>query len=382
MTFLCLARSKGTTVEVSVLHRMMRYFDFPGGGLGGGPVDLSMALLGDVRAAQIPVVEVDNSHFALIGGAGIRVLTVAGMPDQLAAAPPGTYLGPYAADAELVRPRITQIIPTKYAAALVHRDGVSPDTAFQELYGTFASDDTLDACSDVLAWLRVACTARGGGGDLAALPAVAQTFPLLLLATAISDYVAAKVLHDLPGQQGLGTTMAAQPGMEPMLAAVHQLAENLGVGNHGAREPKGVQDAYRETYPLLQRYCHVSTVEELAPLWGRLARGGKGEQQSILQQELTRVCTGRGLTPDVYCPVVTTAIKQMVANLNFAGHGGPDDLAAGCQPFLVTYSGTEDHYRAMDNATVANQLDQGVANAYLADIRDIQEKERSSCRAT
>ncbi|KAI2505102.1 hypothetical protein MHU86_9290 [Fragilaria crotonensis] len=176
--------------------------------------------------------------------------------------------------------------------------------------------------------------------------------------------------------------MAAQPGMEPMLAAVHQLAENLGVGNHGAREPKGVQDAYRETYPLLQRYCHVSTVEELAPLWGRLARGGKGEQQSILQQELTRVCTGRGLTPDVYCPVVTTAIKQMVANLNFAGHGGPDDLAAGCQPFLVTYSGTEDHYRAMDNATVANQLDQGVANAYLADIRDIQEKERSSCRST
>ncbi|KAI2505103.1 hypothetical protein MHU86_9291 [Fragilaria crotonensis] len=137
-----------------------------------------MALLGDVRAAQIPEVEVDNSHFALIGGAGIRVLTVAGMPDQLAAAPPGTYLGPYAADAELVRPRITQIIPTKYAAALVHRDGVSPDTAFQELYGTFASDDTLDACSDVLAWLRVACTARGGGGDLAALPAVAQTFPL------------------------------------------------------------------------------------------------------------------------------------------------------------------------------------------------------------
>ncbi|KAI2491004.1 hypothetical protein MHU86_23572 [Fragilaria crotonensis] len=231
---------------------MMRYFDFPGGGLGGGPVDLSMALLGDVRAAQIPEVEVDNSHFALIGGAGIRVLTVAGMPDQLAAAPPGTYLGPYAADAELVRPRITQIIPTKYAAALVHRDGVSPDTAFQEF-----------------------CTARGGGGDLAALPAVAQTFPLLLLPTAISDHVAAKVLHDLPGQQGLGTTMAAQPGMEPMLAAVQQLAENVGVGNHGAREPKGVQDAYRETYPLLQRYCRVSTVEELAPLWGHLARGGK-----------------------------------------------------------------------------------------------------------
>jgi hypothetical protein len=89
-------------------------------------------------------------------------------------------------------------------------------------------------------------------------------------------------------------------------------------------------------------------VEELAPLWGCLARGGKSEQQSILQQELTRVCTGQGLTPDVYCPVVTSGLKQMVASLNFAGHG-PDDLAAGCQPFLVAYSGTEDHYRAMDS---------------------------------
>ena len=65
----------------------------------------------------------------------------------------------------------------------------------------------------------------------------------------------------------------------------------------------------------------------------------------------------------------------MVANLNFAGHG-PDDLTAGCQQFLVTYTGTEDHYRAMDQAMVANQLDQGTANASLADIREIREKER------
>lgn len=164
--------------------------------------------------------------------------------------------------------------------------------------------------------------------------------------------------------------------MDPMLAAVQQLAENVGAGgDRGSREPKGVKDAYRETYPVLQRYCHVSTVEELAPLWGRLARGGKGEQQSILQQELTRVCSGRGLTPDVYCPAVTMGLKQMVASLNFAGHG-PDDLTAGCQPFLVTYTGTEDHYRAMDNAMVANQLDQGTANASLSDIRDIRDKEK------
>ena len=39
------------------------------------------------------------------------VPTLAVMPDHLAAAPPGNYLGPYAADAlntELVRPRMTQ----------------------------------------------------------------------------------------------------------------------------------------------------------------------------------------------------------------------------------------------------------------------------------
>ena len=65
----------------------------------------------------------------------------------------------------------------------------------------------------------------------------------------------------------------------------------------------------------------------------------------------------------------------MVASLNFAGHG-PDVLTAGCQPFLVTYTGTEDHYRAMDHAMVANQLDQGIANASLADIREIRNKEK------
>ena len=161
-----------------------------------------------------------------------------------------------------------------------------------------------------------------------------------------------------------------------MLAAMQRLADTVaGGGGRGAREPKGVVEAYRETYPVLLRYCQVGTVEELSPLWNRLARGGKSEQQSILQQELTRVCTGRGLTPDVYCPVVTTGMKQMVASLNFAGHG-PDDLTAGCQPFLVAYSGTEDHYRAMDKAMVAHQLDQGTTNASLADIREIRDKEK------
>ncbi|KAI2489206.1 hypothetical protein MHU86_25383 [Fragilaria crotonensis] len=321
-----------------------------------------MGMLGDVRRLKC---RWSNSitHFSLIG-AGVRVPTTATMPDHLAAAPPGAYLGPYGAEAlgtEVVRPRITQVLPTKYAAALIHRDGVSPAVAYQELHGMFTADGLLDACADVLAWLRVACTARGGGGDLAGAPAVAQIFPLLLLPAAISDYVAAKVYADLPKRQQGGRE--APDGLDQMVTAVQQLAANVvEVGGRSNREPKGVMEAYRETYPVLLRYCQVETIEELPPLWGRLARGAKGEQQSVIQQEMTNVCTERGLTPDLYCPAVTSGLKQMVSSLNFAGNG-PDDLSAGCQPFLVVYTSQTDHYRALDEATVANQLDQGAANA-------------------
>jgi hypothetical protein len=180
------------------------------------------------------------------------------------------------------------------------------------------------------------------------------------------DYAAAKVLSDLPGR----------PRVAAGTHATDQLAEIVGgAGGRTGHEPKGILKAYRETYTVLQHCCQVGTVDELAPVWTRLARGGKGEQQSILQQELNRVCAAQGLTPDVYCPAVLTGLKQMVASLNFAGHG-PDDLTAGCQPFLVTYTGTDDHYRTMDHAMVAYQLDQGMANASLADIREIREKKK------
>ena len=87
------------------------------------------------------------------------------------------------------------------------------------------------------------------------------------------------------------------------------------------------------------------------------------------------VLSGRGLTPDPYCPAVTTGLKQVITSLNFAGNG-PDDLTAGCQPFVVVHTSQHDHYRALDDAMVASQLDQGTANASLADIRDIREKEK------
>ena len=88
------------------------------------------------------------------------------------------------------------------------------------------------------------------------------------------------------------------------------------------------------------------------PLEPPRAQRQGGGQQLILLQELTRVRAARGLTPDMYCSAVSTGRKQMVASLNFAGHG-PDSRTAGCQPFLVTYSGTDDHFRSMDLAMVA-----------------------------
>lgn len=86
-------------MEVQILHGMMRYFELPGEGEATTIADISMGLLGDVRAAQVPaVVEINNRHFSHIGAAGVRVPTVATMLDQITGAPPGTMLGPYVAE--------------------------------------------------------------------------------------------------------------------------------------------------------------------------------------------------------------------------------------------------------------------------------------------
>jgi hypothetical protein len=139
----------------------------------------------------------------------------------------------------------------------------------------YAVDGVLEARADVLAWLSVACTACGGAGNLAGMPAVTQLFPLLLLPDAVSDYAAGKVLSDLPERHGPRVATAAH-ALDPMITAVEQLADNVrGAGGCG-RKPMGVvEEAYRKTLSVLKRYCQVATVEELAPLWNRLARNDK-----------------------------------------------------------------------------------------------------------
>ena len=83
----------------------------------------------------------------------------------------------------------------------------------------------------------------------------------------------------------------------------------------------------------------------------------------------------KGLATELYTPVVTTSLKQMVTGFQFVGHGA-DDLSTGCQPFQVAYSGGAHHLQALANASIGNQLEQGDQNASLTDYRTLREKEK------
>jgi hypothetical protein len=119
----------------------------------------------------------------------------------------------------------------------------------------------------------------------------------------------------------------------------------------------------------------VGSVEEVAPVWKRLANCHKSEQHTLLTQELQKVCVTRGLSTQLYVPVVTTALKQMVVGFQFPGHSA-DDLSTGCQPFLVAYAGKAHHLQVTSASAVAAQSAQGDQNASLADIRTIREGEK------
>ena len=87
------------------------------------------------------------------------------------------------------------------------------------------------------------------------------------------------------------------------------------------------------------------------------------------------MCVARGLSTQLYIPVVTTTLKQMIVGFQFPGHS-VDDLGTGCQPFLVAYAGKAHHLQVTTALAVADQLAQGDQSASLADIRTIREGER------
>ena len=94
-----------------------------------------------------------------------------------------------------------------------------------------------------------------------------------------------------------------------------------------------------------------------------------------MTQEFQRVCHERKLSTEIYVPIITTNLKQMLLSFQFVGHG-VDDLNTGCQPFLVTYACGAHHVEALATASLGNQMSQGDHQANLADIRTIREKER------
>lgn len=85
----------------------------------------------------------------------------------------------------------------------------------------------------------------------------------------------------------------------------------------------------------------------------------------------------QGLSTELYAPVITTTLlKQMVVGFRCVGHGS-DNLTSGCQPFLVSYAESANHYQAVAAASVGNQLSaQSEQNASLADYRAIRDKEK------
>ena len=377
MTFLCLVVGPGGTPEVSVLHRMMRYMDMPGEEVSGYH-DRVLGLLGDIMPHQYPAIEVPGSVFHLVG-APVRVPSTAALVAHIPAwIDPTVPLGPYTEEdpeTEVVRPRHIQLVPGYYAAMLIHRRGLSAKVAFQEIHGAMQARDEVGACQDVITWLKAACTARGGGGLQNVVPVVYHPLAPVHLPADVYRYMIGKVRGDLPA---LATPDALTGELTGTLAGALRVLtgrEADGGGDRPHRDPKTIQEVYKETFRTLLRYCNVAEPLEVSPVWRRLANCAKNEQHTVMTQEFQTVCRARGLGTDMYVPIVTTTLKQMIMGFQFAGHG-IDDLSTGCQPFQVSYAGGEHQSEALDTASISNQLSQGEHNASLADYRTIREKEK------
>lgn len=364
---------------MSVLHRMMRYMDMPGEEPSGYHEKV-IGLLGDIMSHQYPAVEVPWQAFHLVQ-TPVRVPTVAAMNALLPAwEAPSTPLGPFteeAGETEVVRPRNVQLVPGCYASLFIHRRGLTVKTVFEEIYGLMQARDEVAACADILAWVRAACTARGGGGAQNGIPIVFAPLYPVHLPPAAYRYMIGELRGDLPALADPDPATAEVTGT--LAGALRALSRGRGgetdKGDRTTREPKGVQDVYKETYRTLLRFCNVARVEDVAPLWGRLANCSKSEQHTILTQEFQRVCMARGLATELYTPIITATLKQMIVGFLFVRHGA-DDLSTGCQPFQVTYSGSANHLEALATSSIGNQLAQGEQSASLEDYRTIREKEK------
>lgn len=134
---------------------------------------------------QYPAVEMPGTAFHLMATA-VRVPTVAAIAALIPTWEEGEpTLGPFAEQdpetevCKVVRPRNVQVVPRRYAAKLVHCHQIHPKHAYMELVVEAQARGELEACQDMITWLRAACTARGGGG--AQVPSVHQVITPLHL---------------------------------------------------------------------------------------------------------------------------------------------------------------------------------------------------------
>ena len=369
MAFLCLIAGARGANEVTILHRLMRYMDMPGEPESGFH-DQVLGLVGDILPHQYPAVEVTGTTFHLVG-TPVRVPTTAGMAVLLPTwEHPGTPLGLYMDDdpeTEVVRPRHVQIIPGYYAALIMHRRGISAKVAYQEIFGAMQARGECEMCQDVITWLKAACTARGGGGHLNTVPSVYHNLTPVHMPANVYQYFTSKVKSDLPALLAPDAATAEMTGtLAGALRALTREGGGGGAEERRGKEPKTVQEVYKETYRTLVRFCNVGLPIEVATVWSRLANCAKNEQHTVLIQEFQRVCRGRGLATELYTPVVTASLKQMIVGFQFVGLG-MDDLSSGCQPFAVSYAGGASQLQALATADIGNQLAQGEHSASLAD---------------
>jgi hypothetical protein len=176
--------------------------------------------------------------------------------------------------------------------------------------------------------------ARGVGGAQTTMPSVHQTLAPLHLPPEVYRYVTPDVLHDLPAlvrPAGIGIGGVNPDTLIGALTAL-SVPRCTDDGTQAAREPKTIADTYKQTYRTLLHLYSVAVVEDVAPVWARLANCHESEQHVVLTQELQHVCTSRGLSIKLHTPVITTSLKPMVTGFQFQVHG-LDDMTSGCQPF-------------------------------------------------
>lgn len=249
------------------------YVDSPGDEPTGYN-DRVLGLLGDIQPHQYPTVEVPGSAFHLVA-AVVRVPTVGAMetiiPTWEDASVP---LGPYTEadpETEVTRPRNTQLVPGKYASLLIHRQRVKAKQAYTEIVGALRADNALESCADVVTWLRAACTARGGGGPNNVLPSVLHVLTPVHLPADVHQYMVSKVQSDLPGLASASSHTGGTDTAASLVGALRALVCRDGDDVGATREPRTIQDTYKETHKVLLRFCHVTTPDDVAPVWKRLA---------------------------------------------------------------------------------------------------------------